>query len=425
MNRAANWAVLTLNLTLVFLAFWITIGLSAASPLPRLSWVPWVAGIFAVLEGLRRLIGRTAGRWLLELFPSVARVPVLGAALILCFVVVTLVFDRHPLLRRAWLQEPEASLPSSAEVLPFYYALGAWPREFRGRPVFHALPYEKSVPDRFVPRAIARWHMPDTRVIFEGPQTPQFEGGRVPPADRGRIRACMLGESKAESWLSCARLREAVLERHLDEMNSAVSPRFWDLSWLQVQSPSLPSSEQVQGFYVSATGSKRAQDRFVLITEKGMHQAFILDYPATPEGQEARRVFQASLKSLRASDSLTPGRAWVDQQLQASRLDSLRDAQSAGDRASFLGRISAIQALLVAKATVDPKSFDTFFHLGGTALLLSRFGRETANTPAHDDFDDWKALPKQLADSAFRYAKDISPEDPRTKQMEMLALEAK
>lgn len=329
------------------------------------------------------------------------------------------------------------------DVLPFYFTLGAWPRSYGGKPVFHTLPYEKGPPTRFPGHIVARWDEPSTRVTFEGPKTPRnddsdLETGRAP---RDRIRNCLIGSDK--SW-GCLRVREATLYRHLLEMQksllgtsggSAALRMKWKLQWFLVRNPAIPAAEQAQGISLSArdeTGM-RGQERYVLITRNGTHQAIILDYPlpmagdvphstAAKASQLARSTFLDSIRSLRASDELAPGRAWIDRNLQAMRIDDLGPAALAGREAltgDALARLASMQAALLAKISVDPAGFDAFYHLGGTALLLHRHAKHGA-----DPSGDASAIAKPLISASYRYAQDVAPQDPRTAQLQGFWLES-
>jgi hypothetical protein len=294
-------------------------------------------------------------------------------------------------------------------VTPFFYALGAWPRSFDGKPVFYGLPYAKGPPDHFVGHVIARWDSPDIRVVFEGPKTPEpFTRGFEP---RENLYRCL---TELPTSVSCVKQRALALDRHLREMK-IVSPRSWDIRWLTVRNPAIVNSEQVQGVYISAVGQYRAEDRFVMILPNGANQAVTLDYPINATGTEAKNLFLSSLKSLRTSSDLSQGRRWVDERLNTIKLDELKDIKNPHE---LVDRIAEIQTVLISKISVDPKTYESYFHLAGTAGLLERYAiREKRN--------DWAAVAKPLIQSLYMYSKDLAPGDERTTQIENLWLQAK
>lgn len=354
---------------------------------------------------------------------------------------------QHPLGRSAPVVEWEAYMPPLAvagpisaaaafppidagedrwAVMPFYYSLGAWPRTFEGKEVFYSIPYEKGPPIRFTGEVVARWSMPEVRVAFEGPKTPLRRDHSL--FTRSEVRGCVthwLGGSLGR-MLDCLDLREAVLERHIDALR-LIHPIGWSIKWLRVDNPALPSSEQVQGIYVSAWNAGYGQDRFVLVTEKGTQQTFILSYTISPEGNHAQELFKKAIRSLRVSDDLGPGRAWVDTRLERVQLRSLapvetsRRAQDYDDFLGFAARIADIQSLLISKITVDPQSYDAYFHLGGTSLLLARYAARQKSLPATEKDParagrilDLLSQAKPMVRNAYRYAEDVGPGDRRT-----------
>lgn len=311
-------------------------------------------------------------------------------------------------------------------VMAFYYSLGAWPRTFQGNDVFYSLPYEKGPPIRFTGEVVARWSMPEVRVSFEGPKTPLKRDHSL--FSRSEVEQCVthwLGGSLS-GMMDCLDLREAVLERHIDALR-LIKPVGWSMKWLRVNNPSLPASEQVQGIYLSAWNRGYGQDRFILVTEKGTQQTFVLSYTISPEGNHAQELFQKAIRSLRVSDDLSPGRAWVDTSLERVRLQDLapvetsRYRQDYGSFLSFASRIADIQSLLISKITVDPQSYDAYFHLGGTSLLLARYASLQKSLPGVDRdlgranrISDLISQAKPMVQTAYRYAQDVGPGNKRT-----------
>ena len=115
------------------------------------------------------------------------------------------------------------------------------------------------------------------------------------------------------------------------------------------------------------------------------------------------------------SPRLDAGRAWIDRELQSTRLDELVSVRDPGE---FASRIAQVLSLLLSKASVEPRGVDAYFHLGGSALLLAR-------RAAAERRPEWSAVGKPLVLSAWRYAQDVAPDDPRTHQLGQLWLEAR
>ncbi len=310
---------------------------------------------------------------------------------------------KHSLFAQADSLELEPFFPQAADstrwmVIPFFYALGAWPTQFLGQPVLYQFPYMKGPPNRFVENLIARWSPPEIQLTIEGPRTPG-----------PREHSILLKSCLTQPWfqsLECLHHRELSIMRHIQEIRS-IAPTDWTLRWFHVGHPALPESEQLQGIYLSAHNQFRAQDRFILITPQGTHQAFILNRPLSESGDTAYKTLVEAIRSQRISSQLAPGRAWVDQRLRSLTLEGI---QKEKDQNKFLAEISETQALLLGKISVDPRTFDSYFHLGGTSLLLSQQAIKSKNP-------EWAAIAKATIYSTLRYAQDIDPKDSRTEQL--------
>ncbi|MDR3607819.1 MAG: hypothetical protein P4M08_10620 [Oligoflexia bacterium] len=331
-----------------------------------------------------------------------------------------------PIGVRAEVAEWDAFLPDSASgedrfsVVPFYYSLGAWPSVFQGKPVFFNFPYEKGPPTHFAGRIQARWSVPaDIRLTFEGPKTP-YKATQL-PYSRADVRNCTVSFwNSPVSAISCLTTREAVLGRHLDAL-SAQGLGKPQLTWVHVSSKALAPEDQLQGFYLSAQGPTRGQDRFVMLTPRGTEQAFILDYPMSIAGDHARAVFKEAIRSLRVSDSLEPGRTWIDQSIERIHLSDLEHASEQ----EIPARLAEVQEMLIARISIDPKTYDGYFHLGGTAVLLARHAAKikSRSTSDADAAAEWLTLSKPLIESTWKYATDLAPKDPRTGQLHAMLVE--
>jgi hypothetical protein len=355
-----------------------------------------------------------------------------GRAGVAAFLTLALAFAAGSALKQAVLEHPfwsageeqrlQPFFPGPAvagkpetrwSVMPVFYALGAWPREFQGQTVFYGVPYEKGPPERFVGKILAHWRHPDVEVAFLGPQTPpQYPAGI---RSRDDLRSCLLsGRSETLGRWGCARLRQASLGKAVRELR-ALRPARWKVAWFSVENAAIPPEERAQGVVLTAEGARSGEERYILVSSRGTHQAISLRYPLTAEGEQARELLRSSIRSLRVSDELNPGRAWADRQLLGIRLKEL---QKLGDSPELPARLAEVQAHLIAKISVDPRSYDAYFHLGGTTLLLARYA-------ARHGQHEWTAFAKPTIGAAFRYAKDLAPADSRTVQLEQIWVEAR
>lgn len=321
-------------------------------------------------------------------------------------------FLKHPLWIQADRFEAPTFLPQTQDThkfAPFFFALGAWPTVYNGKPIFYSIPYEKGPPRQFIGHAIARWDMPSTFVTFEGPKSPLL----LLPESRNatQLKRCLTQRLPTPR---CVKLRRESLGRHIDEMSVAVSPSWFKLKWLTIPNPALPADEQIQGFWLEAVGQTFTEIRFVIVTEGGTHQAISLHSPTGEAGRPARKLFIESLGSQRVSDRLGYGKMWADQQLKSVDIRALEKLPPQ----EAMKQLAEVQMMLVSKATVDPASFDTFFHLSGTAALMKKL---TLKTPT----EDAAAVAKNLIEVAHRYAGDIRPEDPRMVLLRNLWLESR
>ncbi|MBC7690916.1 MAG: hypothetical protein H7222_04050 [Methylotenera sp.] len=311
--------------------------------------------------------------------------------------------------KKSPVPQDEKGPGSSWAVMPFYYSNGAWPLQFAGHPVFYVAPYEKGPPTHFLGRIIARWDMPDTKLTIQGPITPA----------RGSPRK--IWESCMKQAMSCLKLRKEGLSRAVEEMK-ALKLKHWNVRWFRVDNPLIPEDERPEGIYISAENETRAQDRMILINEKGTQQAFILDRPSSEgEGPSAERsraaqhLFEQAMGSQRVTNELDTGRAWINRMLADVKMSPAIAGLSDSE---FVTNIAKTQALLLSKISVEPKVLDAYYHLGGTALVLARRANKAKNA-------EWSSAAKILLQSAYHYAQDISPDDPRTRQLESSWVEVK
>jgi hypothetical protein len=442
-SREASWSLVALSawgeLMVGGILLLAAIKLLSLGAAPHPLWpLGWALGFAVAWFGQRAAFGVTLGERTLGLRPGArfgrplrttqidpgaamsTGLLLLGAtaALGLTFHRVIL---RHPLWAATEAWELDAYLPDMAsgdwKILPFFYSLAAWPARFEGRPVLHQLPYEKGPPSRFIGHLIARWDPPQFNVAFEGPKTP------IAGNDRATVRGCL---ASGDLSVLCLKMREVTLKRHLDEMGR----RFhdlrteWKLRWFEVKNAALPPEEQAQGIYVEASREGRqleGEARFIVITRNGTHQAFIFSWECGSRDAlaQARKKFEQSIRSLRASDSLVPGRAWIDRELGAVQMERL----AAGG--VMLEELAPIQALLVAKITLDPAVFEAYFHLAGTSLLMMKAARGAAGGASTERALDVATVARPNIQSALKYAQDVAPAEPRIAQLQGIAIEAK
>ena len=217
----------------------------------------------------------------------------------------------------------------------------------------------------------------------------------------------------------CMKLREHSIGRHIREMREHTGSNGLSIEWFVVSNPAIPDSEQPQGIRLQAAGRTHSEERFVFISNGGNHQAFILERPVQEAGirSVASGVFEQAIRSQRVSDDLAKGKAWADRALATVKL-AQPGAVSGGPagQQDFIATTSEALGALMSKISVDPKSFDAFYHLAGTASVLAK-GAHAANN------SDWSAVAKPLVQSALHYARDIAPEDVRMARLNNLWLE--
>ena len=327
-------------------------------------------------------------------------------------------FFNVPYLRKAEIWKLSHFIPAETykwNTLPFFYVLGAWPKEFDNKPVLLSLPYEKGPPAKFLSEVIFRFQSPEISVAVEGPRTP------VQKISAEEVKSC-LTEGK-----DCRKLRAAILERHVVEERT-LGASHWNLRWFEVNHPTLPDSEEAHGIYLSSSNGDSIFERFVIINSEGAHQTIRLKRPDNDLGAQAQQLVLQTIGSLRVVDSLEPGRALINSQIADVQLDRLQNAPSIS---SLLRQYSEIQSYLLAKISVEPKILDTYYHLGGTALMLIRKldalkkeNRGTANADESVMSSEWLAVSRNVLQSAFRYARDIAPDHPNTTRLEQILAES-
>lgn len=307
---------------------------------------------------------------------------------------------KHPLWMpsEVWKMEPFIPQPKEWSVSPFFYTLGAWPKSFSNQPVFYSVPYEKGPPTRFIGHIFLDWSFPDIRVVIEGPKTPE----KV--ASQAELRECF----STTASLKCLAQRELALRRHLSEIQR-ISPKHWTVKWFHVNNPFLPPESQAQGIYLGATGNHWAQDRFILVSSHNTHQTLILQRALNAAGDAAFDLIQKTVRSFRLFHELDSGKAWINRELESIQLNQLN---SLNDEKLLAFTLAQIQGQLISKISVEPGSYDSYFHLAGTtAMLIKKVPHLTSAQ---------KNSFKRNLQSAYQYLEDIAPQDPRTTQIQNL-----
>jgi hypothetical protein len=308
-----------------------------------------------------------------------------------------------------WINAPEMTIdavvpPSDWRVLAFHYSLAAWPVAQS-----YFMPYEFGPPKRFVGRVEAKWNASssvgsvdgysDEKLIFEGPKTPMaFQSGEI---SRKTLKDCIIGSPSFFDGGRCATIREISLERPLEEMRKLGFSNF-QLKWFSAANPVIPDEERAQGIFLRGSAGKdrnRFQDRYILVSPKGMHQSLIFTYldPNSPE------KVKLALGTLRFSDDLGPGRAWVDRELESIKLGSLPPPSDP----SYLLKLIEAEGLLVSKISVEPAPIDTYFHLAGIQAMLLQYGKSHHRGDIVDDA-------KQMLEQLHRFSDDIATQFPST-----------
>lgn len=312
---------------------------------------------------------------------------------------------------RLWTLPPFA--PSSSQskdwsLLPFYFTLGAWPKTFQEKPAIYTLPYVKGPPLQFVEKVVVRLKMPDVKLLIEGPKTPTHH------ETAEKIKICF-----EPNWYfhpGCLSLREKTLKRHVEEMR-AIHPKYWSIKWFEVNNPDLKRQNQPQGIYIESTNFKRSEIRYILITPGGTHQAIILRYRPNRDGTIAQMLLEQTIRSLQISRDLRPGRAYINQKLASTHLQKI---VSMGDSPDAISKLLDVQASLISKVTVQPKSHEAYYHLGGTAFLLFQKVRQKGKDFLEET--EWAAAAQPQVTSAYQYANDIDPNHKNTKRLKELTL---
>lgn len=309
-------------------------------------------------------------------------------------------------------------------VIPYFYSLGAWPRTYRGNPVFYNLPYAKGPPTRFLERVTARWSGSEVQVVFEGPKTPAAllaEG-----INRSQVQHCLLHTSGfwgySSQGVNCAFLRQTVLERHLHDLSQwmgSIPKEYFILQWFRVNNPGIPEAEQTQGFVIKALTESKAVIRYVLLTPNNTHQSVTLYILANQETinefQYAEALLKKAIGTLRVSDDLAAGKNWADREIHVLAQENPARYKDSPD---FLYKLAEIQMALLGKLSVSPADTEAYFHLANMTLQQIKSSKKFQKP-------EWAAGAKRLIRSVYDYTRDvISSASPKVQDELMARIEA-
>lgn len=300
--------------------------------------------------------------------------------------------------------------PSNWKYLAFYYSLAPWPIAVDEQPVFFSIPYELAPPRRFIGHIRSEWLGSAARLTLEGPKTPQEFQARI--HTRNEIRNCFRTSPLLSP--SCVEVRKLTLERPVKELRELGYAQL-SVNWFVSENPAIPEEKQTQGVRIRATDGDQIEDRYILITPQGMHQSIALSYFDSAEGHQAENNLRITLGALQISEDLNQGRAWMDQVLQSTRLDQLNT--STGSSAD-LRKLAQIQSLLISKLSMEPASFEAYYHLSGAEFLLLKLALRTSNAPL-------KSYAQTMIETLNRYAHDVAPQSPKIRELDRILTDSK
>ncbi len=272
----------------------------------------------------------------------------------------------------------------------FYFILNL-PKNFNHQPVQFQISYKKGPPNHFISQ-IETQLAPDITLTFEGPKTPS------PTVTRGEIRPCL---TESQNW-NCLALRQSLFERWVSEPSP--SSHLWHANWFQIDDLTLPTEEQTQGVHLRADLDQEILDQYIVIQPSGTQQVIRLKRPRSPSGESAYELTSRILASIRVYPDLTAGRELVSRRLEEVRLEAIKNE---ADTARRRERLNDTQLLLISKISVDPGNLDSYFHLAGTSTWMPE-----------------AKMAQRNLESAYLYARDIAPLDPRTSQIQAFWLTA-
>lgn len=412
-RKASPFLTFILDLSLLLLVGSIAILTLNLDPIPSLAtaWF-WMGATLSAMFIQKRAWGITVGRYFYSKGTGL-QVQV-GTLLVIGWIGLQAA-RQSPMLRTLeqipLLEEGQNPPPKEAGKigLPFFYAVGSWPLTFDMQPVFYSLPYEMGPPTRFMGKIIARWKMPEIKLTIEGPKTP------LPRLDATQWKNCLQSH-----WWSCPEARREFWSRHLDETRRK-GARLWKAHWFQADDHPAAGGAAPEGVWIQAEFNHYIQERYVLVSQTGVHQTLILDRPKDADGQAASLLLKQTIQALRVTDSLEWGRS-----LAALRLSEVRlsDHSLSKNPAEAPFKIASAQGTLLARLSVNPADLDAYYHLGGTSLMLLKVLNQPGfKMPPHLT-EEWKGSAYAMIQSALRYARDVETGSRQARMLQDMALEA-
>jgi hypothetical protein len=295
---------------------------------------------------------------------------------------------------------PEPGEAADWQVIPFFYATGAFPSRLlakSGAPTQEAkgelsvefgLPYEKGPPTRFLGKITAYWRELDSRLTLTGPLTV------ASPFTSEALRDCFQG------WFRCIGDRRRVWKTSIAPLlsNRALAEEYW----FTTENPFVAADERPQGIYLRTTADRgRVREAYFLVGPKMAIQALILDRPERAEGDHASETLRKIVGSLRLSSDLSAPRAFINPKLASLRI---------GPK-STLAELVAAEGYLLAKVSIEPKEAESFYHLGGLALTHFHAAKREGRI-------ELAASSKTIVKSALKFARDVDPSSKRIPEME-------
>lgn len=300
---------------------------------------------------------------------------------------------------------PDSANGADWQVLPFFYATGAFPVRLFAKPgapssemkgelsVEFSLPYEKGPPTRFLGKVTAFWRELDSRLTLTGPLSV------ASPATPEALQRCFGG------WFRCAADRRKI-------WTNSVAPQIAGRTlvenfWFTTDNPFLGTDERPQGIYLRTSADRgRVREAYFLVGPKMAIQSLILDRPDRAEGEVASETLRKIVGSLRMSGDLQAPRAFVNPKLAALRI---------GPKSS-LAELVAAEGYLLAKVSIEPKEVESFYHLGGLALTLFHAAKREGRV-------ELAASSKTIVKSTLRFARDVDANSKRLGEMEKFEAE--
>lgn len=265
------------------------------------------------------------------------------------------------------------------KVLPFYYSTGAWPARFEGKDILYSLPYEKGPPERFVGKIGILWNLPEAKITLVGPLTLKE------PDTVANLQDCFTKN------YGCITARRSIIARQLKPFFDQA--RLEIGNWFTVENPALDPAARAQGLYLQGPSldGTRIFEAYYLVNSKMAIQGIVLERSDGAIGKSASERLRQVVGSIRMDTDLAAPAAWVNAQLAKVRL-----------RPGLpLGALLDAQGILLSKVSVDPKVFDSFYHLGGLGMMLYTEAKKTGEL-------ELAAASKTLVQSVFRFSQDVS-----------------